>query len=74
MTNYFSYLGDDRTKWYPSNGGWVFHVVSSASEWVCAAAFDIFMLTLVDEFKGITMDPPQVFIEKFLSFQSNLKA
>ncbi|KAK7076725.1 DNA damage-regulated autophagy modulator protein [Halocaridina rubra] len=54
--------GDDPTKWYPKDGGWVFHVTSTVSEWICAAAFSIFMLTLVDEFKTITMDPPQVYV------------
>lgn len=52
--------GDDPTKWYPKDGGWAFHVASTVSEWVCAGAFNIFMLTLVDEFKCISMDPPQV--------------
>ncbi|XP_076068290.1 DNA damage-regulated autophagy modulator protein 2 isoform X2 [Oratosquilla oratoria] len=54
--------GDNPTKWKPEDKGWGFHVASTASEWVCAAAFDLFMLTLVDEFKGISMDPPQVYV------------
>ncbi|XP_066944363.1 DNA damage-regulated autophagy modulator protein 2 [Macrobrachium rosenbergii] len=54
--------GNDPTKWYPKDGGWGFHVASTASEWICAASFSIFMLTLVDEFKTISMDPPQVYV------------
>lgn len=54
------FSGDDPRKWYPDDGGWGFHVASTVSEWVCAAAFNFFMLTLVDEFKSISMDPPQV--------------
>lgn len=54
--------GDNPRKWYPGDGGWGFHVASTVSEWVCAAAFNFFMLTLVDEFKSISMDPPQVYV------------
>ncbi|XP_071551080.1 DNA damage-regulated autophagy modulator protein 2-like isoform X2 [Panulirus ornatus] len=54
--------GSDPTNWYPKDGGWGFHVASTVSEWVCAGTFNIFMLTLVDEFKNITMDPPQVYV------------
>lgn len=56
------FKGDDATKWYPGDGGWVLHVVSTSSEWVCATCFSLFMLTLVDEFKLISMDHPQVYV------------
>lgn len=56
--NYLS--GTNPRKWYPNDGGWQYHVVSTASEWVCAISFDVFMLTLVDEFKSLSMDSPQV--------------
>ncbi|KAF2366263.1 Frag1/DRAM/Sfk1 [Trinorchestia longiramus] len=54
--------GTNARKWYPSNGGWTYHVVSTASEWICASTFAIFMLTLVPEFKTVSMDSPQIFI------------
>ncbi|XP_042240364.1 DNA damage-regulated autophagy modulator protein 2-like [Homarus americanus] len=56
------FQGKEPTKWYPEDGGWGFHVASTVSEWVCAASFNLFMLTLVDEFKCISMDPPQVHV------------
>lgn len=59
-TDLITTVGDDPTKWYPKDGGWAFHVASTVSEWVCAISFSVFMLTLVDEFKCISMDPPQV--------------
>jgi len=63
----------DPTKWYPSNGGWFYHVVSTASEWICAATFAIFMLTLVPEFKNLNIDNPQVYvtIETFSEYSPN---
>ncbi|MCL4124652.1 UNVERIFIED_CONTAM: hypothetical protein GTU68_042268 [Idotea baltica] len=54
------YHGSNPRKWYPDDGGWPFHVVSTASEWICASTFNIFMLTLVEEFKGLSMEAPQV--------------
>ncbi|KAK4319633.1 hypothetical protein Pmani_009418 [Petrolisthes manimaculis] len=54
--------GNNPRKWYPEDGGWGFHVASTVSEWVCATAFNFFMLTLVDEFKSISIDPPQVYV------------
>ncbi|KAB7495794.1 DNA damage-regulated autophagy modulator protein 2 [Armadillidium nasatum] len=56
------YNGNNPRKWFPGDGGWQCHVISTASEWICATAFNIFMLTLVDEFKSLSVESPQVYI------------
>ncbi|KAA0199235.1 hypothetical protein HAZT_HAZT000111 [Hyalella azteca] len=55
--------GVDPRKWYPSNGGWTYHVISTASEWICASTFAIFMLTLVPEFRRVSLNSPEIFID-----------
>ena len=51
----------------------MYHVISTVSEWICAAAFDIFMLTLVPEFKSISMERPQVIVtvESFTAYNGS---
>lgn len=59
---YFSslFLGKDPTKWYPKDGGWVLHVVSTVSEWMLSACFCLFILSFVNEFRKISLEPPRV--------------
>ena len=52
--------GIDLTKFYPGNSGWAYHAASAAAEWVVAACFSLFMLTLVGEFRGISIHAPQI--------------
>lgn len=54
--------GEDKTKWYPDDGGFELHVVSTVAEWVLAIAFDVFILTYAGEFRRITMASPQVYL------------
>lgn len=54
--------GQDKTKWYPGDGGFELHVVSTVAEWILAISFDIFILTFVREFQRITMASPQVYL------------
>ncbi|ELU15811.1 hypothetical protein CAPTEDRAFT_183312 [Capitella teleta] len=55
--------GNDPRKWYPSDGGWSEHLVSTVSEWLMAIAMLMFFLTFVGEFKSIHVgEPPLVII------------
>jgi len=54
--------GDDPTKWNKDDGGWSLHVVSTASEWIMAMAFDIFLLSLVPEFRKLVLESPRICI------------
>jgi len=42
--------------WGTGSAGWSFHLVATVSEWVMAAAFDIFILTLARDFQGMVME------------------
>ncbi|XP_076334751.1 DNA damage-regulated autophagy modulator protein 2-like isoform X2 [Tachypleus tridentatus] len=52
--------GKDKTKWYPKDGGFAAHVVSTASEWILTLAFDFYFLTFVRELHDISMTSPKV--------------
>ena len=52
--------GTDPRHWYPSDGGWRFHVASSVSEWVVATIFSFYILTFSDEFRYIRFEAPEV--------------
>lgn len=59
--------GKDPRHWYPSDGGFRYHVVSSVSEWIVATIFSFFILSFTDEFKYIQFDHPEIsfrFIEE----------
>merc|ERR1712142_1355442 len=42
--------------WEKGSAGWTTHLVATLSEWVMAAAFDIFILTLARDLQGIVME------------------
>jgi len=52
--------GTDPRHWYPSDGGWRFHVASSISEWIVATIFSFYILTFADEFRYIQFDHPEI--------------
>ncbi|XP_013787276.1 DNA damage-regulated autophagy modulator protein 2-like [Limulus polyphemus] len=52
--------GKDKTKWYPKDGGFASHVISTVSEWILALAFDLYFLSFVRELQNITMASPKV--------------
>ncbi len=54
--------GHDKSKWLPTDGGWTPHVVSTVSEWIVALAFDVFILTFVNEFKQIALSMPNIVV------------
>lgn len=52
--------GQDPRKWYPSDGGWIYHVISSISEWLIATVFCFYILSFTDEFRDIHIDHPHI--------------
>merc|ERR1711915_802963 len=42
--------------WAEGSAGWSSHLVATVSEWVMVGAFDIYILTLVRDFKGLYME------------------
>ncbi|KAL1131365.1 hypothetical protein AAG570_010982, partial [Ranatra chinensis] len=60
LLSHLEFQGDNPRKWYPSDGGWELHVISTASEWVVAICFCFYILTFYSEFSEITFTHPQV--------------
>ncbi|XP_067144351.1 DNA damage-regulated autophagy modulator protein 1-like [Centruroides vittatus] len=52
--------GKDPTKWYPKDGGFVYHLISTTTEWILVMGFDFFFLTFVRELRHISLLSPQV--------------
>uniref|UniRef100_U5ESK3 Putative conserved plasma membrane protein n=1 Tax=Corethrella appendiculata TaxID=1370023 RepID=U5ESK3_9DIPT len=64
VISHIRFKGSDPRKWYPSDGGWYYHVASTISEWIVATAFCFYIITFTEEFKIISLDhPPLQFIE-----------
>ncbi|XP_014676392.1 PREDICTED: DNA damage-regulated autophagy modulator protein 2-like [Priapulus caudatus] len=62
MLSMKKFTGDDMTKWYPEDGGWPEHLVSTACEWVMAISFILYFATYILEFRKIEMTEIQVYI------------
>ncbi|XP_076279121.1 DNA damage-regulated autophagy modulator protein 1-like [Lasioglossum baleicum] len=58
-----AFKGTNARKWYKGDGGWELHVASTISEWLCAAAFCIYILTFTNEFRDIRISHPKVVCE-----------
>ncbi|XP_077294279.1 DNA damage-regulated autophagy modulator protein 2 [Arctopsyche grandis] len=54
------YHGKNPRKWYPNDGGWHFHVASTASEWVVAIAFCVYILSFTEDFRNLSLDHPKI--------------
>ncbi|KAF7387239.1 hypothetical protein HZH68_012916 [Vespula germanica] len=54
-----AYKGTNPQKWYKNDGGWELHVASTVTEWICAIAFCVYILTFTDEFRDIRMIHPK---------------
>lgn len=54
--------GTDTTKWKPSDGGFVYHVISSVCEWISAMALDFFILSFAHEFKFMSISSPKFYM------------
>lgn len=62
VISHILFEGDNPRKWYPSDGGWKYHVASSISEWIVSLIFCFYILSFSDEFKLITFDHPPIVI------------
>lgn len=54
------YEGHNPRKWYPSDGGWIYHVCSTISEWVVAVSFCFYILSFTREFRNLSINQPQL--------------
>lgn len=71
VISHILFEGQDPRKWYPSDGGWKYHVASSISEWIVATIFCFYILSFSDEFKLISFDHPPINIAGYENYQSN---
>lgn len=60
VISHILFEGNDPRHWYPSDGGWMYHVISSVSEWIVATAFCVYILSFTPEFRTIDFDHPQI--------------
>lgn len=65
IISHILFEGNDARKWYPSDGGWKYHVASSISEWIVSSIFSFFILTFSDEFRDIYFDHPSITLEGY---------
>jgi len=69
IISHILFNGEDPRKWYPSDGGWKYHVASSISEWIVSTIFSFYILSFSDEFKLITFDHPTIAISGYENVQ-----
>jgi hypothetical protein len=60
IISHIQFDGSDPRHWYPSDGGWRYHVASSVSEWIVATIFSFYILSFTDEFKYVDFDHPEI--------------
>lgn len=70
IISHILFQGQDPRKWYPSDGGWKYHVASSVSEWIVSTIFSFYILSFSDEFKLITFDHPVIAIMGYENFEN----
>ncbi|BES99612.1 Frag1/DRAM/Sfk1 family [Nesidiocoris tenuis] len=63
IMSHLQYDGKDPTKWHRDDGGWVLHVISTASEWVVATCFCFSILTFHSEFSVMSFTHPQIYLD-----------
>ena len=54
--------GTDTTHWEPSDGGYIYHVISSVCEWISAMSIDFFILSFAHEFKFMSISSPKFYM------------
>lgn len=55
-----AYKGTNPRKWYREDGGWELHVASTITEWLCAGAFAVYILTFSEEFRDVKVIHPKI--------------
>lgn len=64
VISHVEFEGTDPRHWFPSDGGWRWHVASSVSEWIVSSIFCFYILTFTEEFKYVQFGHPEIsFIE-----------
>lgn len=61
--NQFIFLystGNNPRIWSKDDGGWEMHLLSTITEWLCAIAICIFILSFTNEFREIELHYPKV--------------
>lgn len=56
VISHLQFHGTNPRKWYPADGGWELHVVSTISEWIVAVAFCIFIFSFSWEFQTLDIE------------------
>lgn len=69
IISHIQFNGDDPRKWYPSDGGWKYHVASSISEFIVAIIFCFYILSFSEEFKLLSFDHPSIEIAVYENVQ-----
>lgn len=69
IISHILYEGQDPRKWYPSDGGWKYHVASSISEWIVATIFCFYILSFSDEFRDISFSHPSITLNGYENLQ-----
>lgn len=65
VISHILFNGDNPRKWYPSDGGWKYHVASSISEWIVATLFCFYVLSFSDDFRVISVDHPPIVLHGY---------
>ncbi|KAH8306827.1 hypothetical protein KR018_004278 [Drosophila ironensis] len=60
VMSHILFKGQNPRMWYPSDGGWYYHVISSISEWLMATVFSFFILSFTQEFRDVSLAHPQI--------------
>lgn len=71
IISHILFVGQDPRKWYPSDGGWKYHVASSISEWIVSTIFCFYILSFSDEFRLITFDHPIIILKGYENIERN---
>lgn len=56
----FIFKGEDIKKWTKHDGGWTYHLISTISEWSCALAICIYIISFTNEFRELQLTFPKV--------------
>lgn len=54
--------GTDTTNWKPTDGGYLYHVISSVCEWISALSINFYILSFAHEFKFMSISSPKFYI------------
>lgn len=70
IISHILFEGQNPRQWYPSDGGWKYHVASSISEWIVSTIFSFYIISFSDEFRLITFDHPMITIKGYENLEN----